>query len=238
MGRDEHISTEAMTLNFFNKEHLFHVIPDDFPLPEDGIIGLTFFTKYDRYAITPEFLVLDEIKLPLHEDENFIPAKTSQVFKILVNDENQDVLIIDQELIPDGIYRIDNGIIKVILQNHLSRSVEVTDKIHYDKIYEIRSRHINHSQTDETWQRLQEILKSSNMDHLEPEQREFIKKLIAKYQEVFSLDTEPLPCTSLTEHEIVLKTGKIVNLRSHKLPEKHREFSLQEREKLLRKGIV
>ena len=57
MGRDEHISTEAMILNFFNKEHLFHVIPDDFPSLEDGIIGLKLFTKYDRYAITPEFLV-------------------------------------------------------------------------------------------------------------------------------------------------------------------------------------
>ena len=53
MERDEHISTEAVTLNFSNKEHLFHVIPDDFPLPEDGIIGLKFFTKYDGYAITP-----------------------------------------------------------------------------------------------------------------------------------------------------------------------------------------
>ena len=148
------------------------------------------------------------------------------------------MLIIDQESIPNRIYRTDNCIIKVLLQNHSARSVEVTDKVHYNKIYEIRSININHSQIDKTWQRLQEILKSSNVDHLEPEQRQFIRKLIAKYEEVFSLDTEPLPCTSLTEHEIVLKTGKIVNLRSHKLPEKHGEFSLQEIEKLLRKGIV
>ena len=82
---------------------------------------------------------------------------------------------------------------------------------------------------------LQEILKSSK---LEPEQLEFVKKVIRKYQEVFSLDTEPLPCTNLTEHEIVLKTGKIVNLRSHKLIEKHREFALQETEKFLIKEII
>ena len=129
MGRDEHISKEAVTLNFFNKEHQFHVLPDDFPLPEERIIGLKFFTKYDRYAITPKFLVLDKIKLPLHEDGNFIPAKTSLVFQISVNDENQDVLIIDQESIPDGIYRIDNSILKVPFQNHSSRPVEVTDKV-------------------------------------------------------------------------------------------------------------
>ena len=62
--------------------------------------------------------------------------------------------------------------------------------------------------------------KLSKLEQLEPERMEFVKKVIRKYQEVFSLDTEPLPCTNLTENEIVLKTGTIINLRSHKLPEK------------------
>ena len=62
--------------------------------------------------------------------------------------------------------------------------------------------------------------------------------MITKYQEVFSLDIEPLLCTNLTEHEIVLKSGRIINLRTHKLPEKHREYSLQETEKLLLKEII
>ena len=55
---------------------------------------------------------------------------------------------------------------------------------------------------------------------------------------MFTLKGDPLPCTSLTEHEIIFKSGKIINLRSHKLPEKHREFSLQETDKLLRKNII
>ena len=45
MGRDEHTSTETVKLNFFNKEHVFQIIANDFPLPEDGIIGLKFFSK-------------------------------------------------------------------------------------------------------------------------------------------------------------------------------------------------
>ena len=62
--------------------------------------------------------------------------------------------------------------------------------------------------------------------------------MIEKYQEVFYLDTKPLLCTNLSQHEIFLKSGTIINLRLHKQPEKHREFSLQETEKLLRKGII
>ena len=78
-------------------------------------------------------------------------------------------------------------------------------------------------------------MQSSKLSHLEPEQREIIEKLIAQYQEVFSIDTEPLPCTDLTEHEITLKSGKIINLIPHRLSDKHREFSLEETNKLLTK---
>ena len=55
---------------------------------------------------------------------------------------------------------------------------------------------------------------------------------------MFTLKGDPLPCTSLTEHEIILKTGKIINLRSHKLPEAHREFALDYTKELLEKEII
>ena len=63
-------------------------------------------------------------------------------------------------------------------------------------------------------------------------------KIISKYQEVFILEDEPLPCTNLTEHQITLKSGKIINLKSYKLPENHKEFSLTKTDNLLSKGII
>ena len=190
-------------------------MPNDIPLPEDGIIGLKFFSEYERYVITPNFLVLDKKKLPLQVDGDFIPEKTSKI--------------------PDGIYKIKDGIIKVPIQNYSTKPAEIPKRIEYEEMHTICSRDLNFPKRDESWQGLQVISKSSKLEHLEPEQMEFVKKVIRKYPEVFSLDTEPLPCTNLTEHEIVLKTGKIINLRSHKLPQKHREFALQETEKLLNK---
>ena len=59
-----------------------------------------------------------------------------------------------------------------------------------------------------------------------------------RYHEVFTLKGDPLQCTSLTEHEIILKTGKIIDLRSHKLSEAHREFALDHTKELLEKGII
>ena len=59
MGKDVHISKQKTTLNFFNKEQTFYIVPDDFPLPEEGIIGINFLSQYDRYSITPEYLIID-----------------------------------------------------------------------------------------------------------------------------------------------------------------------------------
>ena len=105
MRRDEHTSSETVKFNFLNKEYVFHIIPKNFPLPVDGIIGLKFVLKYDRYAITPNFLVLDKKKLLLQVDGDFIPAKTSKVFRIPAAKDDQDILIIDRETIPDGIIK-------------------------------------------------------------------------------------------------------------------------------------
>ena len=82
-------------------------------------------------------------------------------------------------------------------------------------------------------QRLQEHQKNLDLKHIEPKVREQIRKILLQYHEVL-LRGDPLACTSLTEHKIILKTGKMINLRSHKLPEAHREFALDHTKNLKR----
>ena len=106
-------STETVNLTFFGQLNIFHIVPDNFRLLEEGII----FPKYRCYAITLEFLILNNIKLPLHEDGEFIPGKTTKVFRIATTDQNQDVLVLVQENIPDGIYRIQQNEISVPITN-------------------------------------------------------------------------------------------------------------------------
>ena len=72
MGNDEHTSHNAVYLIFWGKKSLFHLIEEDFPLPKEAIIGLNFFQKYDRCAITPRFLIIEKWKVPLHFEGNFI----------------------------------------------------------------------------------------------------------------------------------------------------------------------
>lgn len=51
------------------KNHQFYVVPNNFPLIEDGIIGLPFLRKY-QYSVTNNKLTLDEIVLPFHKTDS------------------------------------------------------------------------------------------------------------------------------------------------------------------------
>ena len=143
MGRDEHIYTETVNLTFFGQSHIFHIVPDNFPLPEEGMIRIKLFSKYRLYAITSEFLILDNIKLPLHEDGEFIPGKTTKVFRIATSDRHQDVLVLDQENIPDGIYKIQNNEISVPITNYCIEPKPINTRIKYEQIVTINSRDVN-----------------------------------------------------------------------------------------------
>jgi hypothetical protein len=46
MGNDKYQTDEAVDFQFFNIMNTFHVVPDDFPLIEDGIIGLPMLSNY------------------------------------------------------------------------------------------------------------------------------------------------------------------------------------------------
>ena len=126
MGKRVHISKQRTTLNFFNKEQTFYIVLDDFPLPNEGIIGINFLSQYDRYSITSEYLIIDQINLPIYEDGEFVSLNSEKICRIKIKEEvDQDILILDQENIPDGIYRINEVFVKIPIRNNTCNPLKV-----------------------------------------------------------------------------------------------------------------
>ena len=76
MGSDKHTINKICNLTMFKKNHQFYVVPNNFPLIEDGIIGLPFLTKY-QYSVTNHKLTLDKIILPFQKTDSKIrPGET------------------------------------------------------------------------------------------------------------------------------------------------------------------
>ena len=66
----------------------------------------SLFRQYERYSTTPQYLILDNKKLPLHDDGEFVSGNTAQINRINVNEPDQEVFIENDPNIPDGIYLI------------------------------------------------------------------------------------------------------------------------------------
>ena len=73
MGNERHATDKHMTSQITDKIHIFHVVSDNFPLIEDGIIGLHFLKKY-IYNITYEFLQLDNERILFQKLEETISS--------------------------------------------------------------------------------------------------------------------------------------------------------------------
>ena len=164
MENDHYQSIEAVYLYFSNRKQTFHIVEDDFPLPEDGIVGIKFFKKYERYAITPKFLIIENKKLSLIDDGTYIPSETSKICNIDIEMNNKDVSIEDQGKITNGIYRIRNRHISVPIQNYNIQPYKVPDKITFEEIEQINT--INKTTLQEinypTLDRLNELMKITN----------------------------------------------------------------------------
>ena len=209
MGDDKHQTTEATYLSYFGNNHLFHIVEREFPLPEDGIIGLPFFHKFPRYAITQKFLVIDKWKLPLYCNGEYIPKNAAKICRVQLNNEDDQVVWIEnQKEIPDGLYAIKNNKLEIPLHNYDNTPLRVPEHINFKTITCIKTRDVVSEQKGDevdtlcynhldNAQRLQELQKNLDLKHVEPKVREQIKKILLQYFEVFTLKGDPLQCTKI-----------------------------------------
>lgn len=114
MGNDRKQSQTATYSNYLKKKQLFHIVPYYFPLPEDGIIGLLLFSKYDRYAITAKFLIIEKYKLLLYDDGIYANANSMKINCIQTSIlDKTKVWINKTKNIPEGMYQVRKGATKV-----------------------------------------------------------------------------------------------------------------------------
>lgn len=240
MGNDKHTASKATYIYYFGKKHLFHVVHNEFPLPEEGIIGLPFFRQYQRYSITPEYLIIENHKLPLNDDGEYIGPHTIQINKITLPDiTDQEVWIENNPHIPDGIYKIKNEKLQVPYSNYGSQPIKIQAPEYetitrINKISEVMVKKVQNT----TNSRIKNLLNKTRLDHVEEKNADTIWKIVSQFSDVYTLDGDPLPCTTLTEHEIILKTGKIINIKSYRPPECHKEEVRRQVNDLLEKNVI
>ena len=127
-------------------------------------------------------------------------------------------------MIPDGIYKIQNGAVILSVHNYGNQPLQKQEKINHDLVLSTTLRNSqNIESTLEIPSRIQKLQQSTRLQHIEEKLAKPIWKIIVKYNDIHSLEGDPVPCTTVTEHEIVRKSGKVINIKSYRPLECHKE---------------
>ncbi|XP_033307446.1 uncharacterized protein LOC117209470 [Bombus bifarius] len=166
MGHSEFQTSERVVIDLFDKKIDFHVIDDDFPLIEDGILG---------------FPALRQFKFNLSNNE----------------------------------LKLDNNTILVQPVTTISPGQAISKTVYLEG-------------------------RPTPVCFINGEKalREPIEKILLYYLDVFNLETELLPCTSLAKHTITLKENKIINTKSYRPHECHKTEIRRQMDEMLRKNII
>lgn len=192
MGHDLNYSHQAIKIPYFNKTHLFLIVNDDFPLPEEGIIGRPFLKAYEKYHLTfPDFLYINERKLPLYQDGNFVPNNTVQLTKIQIEGNDKDIFIDGNDNIPSGLYRIKDNKTTIPIYNYGNHLMKKPETINYEEIESI-----NQVTTEELPQvetkpegehlidRINNLYRKTRLEHIEEPIGKDIWRIVSSFNDV------------------------------------------------------
>ena len=79
---------------------------------------------------------------------------------------------------------------------------------------------------------------NTRLSHIEEHERTLIERIITSSHDVLSLAGDPLPCTKLASHKIVIKDEKPINIRQCRYPECHMKEILKQTNDMLTKTVI
>lgn len=243
------------TLYFPNRsvKQKFHVVPSNFPLPCDGIIGKDFLVSY-KCKIDFSIMTL-EIGNALEDDADSIvvnlipsynvPARSEIYMKIKTNYLNDTEFYCPSQMVKSGVY-IANSIIKV-QENHVILCVLNSNSAdEYLNGSSIKLEPISNynlcslSQSDIYLEnRLTKLENEIDLSELNEEEYESIIKIIHSFNDVFYLPGDKLSCTSVVKHSIPLESNCIpIHSKQYRLPESSKFEIKRKIPEMLKDGII
>ena len=220
MGKDKHMLTTAVHIIYLNKRHLFHIVENGFPLPEEGIIGLSFFRKYNRYAITPKFLVIENKKLSLYDDGEYITPYTAQINKIHIpNEIDQEICIENDPHVPDGIYQIKKQILLAPYNKYDRQPLKISILKYecIERINKISEEVIMKVEKSRNNNRIKNLLGKTRLNHVEDKLADLIWNILTQYTDKLRDEYVSVIAKTEVNKSLVLEFDYAQNLALSKL---------------------
>lgn len=232
--------------------HTFHVVPNDFAIPTDGLIGNDFLHKYFckldyfDFSLTIRTESKDIVISFNHELNNhlIIPPRCEifRVFKLSNNISTQFPYIIPSGEIASGVFLAntiaydDNPVLRVMntnsTMNKISNRISIVRNISDFNIYTHKMDRADDK--DDRTQRVIDILKPNI-----PEQFKFeLIELCTEFADIFALDTDKMSTNNIYTQKLRTVDAEPVYQRNYRLPKCHKDEIDRQVSNLLKNDLI
>lgn len=245
------LGTITIKINFKNLQisHEFHVVPDHFDIPTDGIIGRDFCRLYKCnldydsciFSIKTNLGKIDiELMTGLGDNEIVLPPR-AEIFRIFKIKTDKYPAMIPSKEIEHGVF-IANTLTN--RQNTMIRMVNTTDKvvrirnlqIEADQLsdYNVYTMNENEGNEKERTEKLMQILK----DRVDEPYRDNLLNLCEEFNDIFALDNDKMTTNNFYTQNLRLSDDNPVYIPNYRTPHSQKEEINRQVAKLLENDLI
>lgn len=241
--------------------HPFHIVPSNFPIPFDGILGNDLFEKHQvvinfskstlKFADGHSLKILPTTTNPTLNNPNdchsfksifTVPGRTELTIKIpIAPDAENPKLCFQKELlpglfIPNCIVAETDGYYTINVLNTNDESIEFSPKD--IELHDLNDYDTVVLSTNVNGDRLKILKTLIQLDHLNPEERDSIIHICREFNDIFHLEGDKLTYTDAIKHTISLLSNKPVYVKPYRLPVHQKPEIRQQIKQMLEDDII
>lgn len=226
--------------------HTFHLVPDEFPIDEDGILGKDFILKSGAVINLKEgkFTVNNTV-IKFQKSTNnqiIIPARSEKLIEVDTCSNVESIC--HSKMLKPGLY-LGGGIIRPVNNKCIVSVLNVTehnmgiDRIDLNLEPVENFQILNFNYVDPVHKRLEKLKGQVDLEHLNPEEFKIMNNIIRENNDLFFLEGDTLTYTNAVSHSIPTFQDKApINVRPYRLPESSRGEINKQVGKMLDDGII
>lgn len=233
----------------FAISHKFHIVPNMFNIPADGILGKDFLKRFcckiDYQDMTLAVVVKNSIvTIPIVEGPQcgttVIPARSEVIRSFRIQNFGSPQVIDSQEIaqgvfIARTIAHSSDPLIRVVNTTTetkiVSNIIERTENLSNFDIY-----HMSNS-SDESQNRTNRLIEIIE-NHIPIHARQNLIPLCEKYSDVFALDDDQMTVNNFYEQKLRVTDTNPVYVKNYRLPKSQRSEIDTQVNKLLRNNLI
>ena len=233
----------------------FHVVPANFPIAQDGIMGEDFMKQTGTvidYGSNRAVINFGQIRAAvnfINEPKTvIIPPRTEKVIKYGPVDILEESLATLQNDLPNGLFistalvKPQNGFVYLSILNISEDPIPLPNNffVAFAPLSNYNVYFFNETCVKEVVEnRLENLTNQIEVSHLNTEEKSSILSICRKYNKLFHLEGDLLTTTTATKHTICVDPLKPpINVKPYRLAEVHKSEIKKQVDDMLVQGIV